>query len=61
MNGKKIPKAVELSKEYAMLLEEKKKCNEEYKEAREDMISYGTAKQNVDRILGLDPPAAKKE
>lgn len=61
LNGKKIPKVAELSKEYAMLLEEKKKCYEEYREAREDMIAYGTAKQNVDKILGLDPSAAEKE
>lgn len=61
LDGKEIPKVAELSKEYAMLLEEKKKCYEEYRAAREEMIAYGTAKQNVDKILGLALSAAEKE
>lgn len=60
LDGKEIPKVAELSKEYAMLLEEKKKCYEEYRAAREEMIAFGTAKQNVDKILGLALSAAEK-
>lgn len=44
----------QLSSEYAALLAEKKERYEEYKAARKDMIDYQTAKQNVDRILGLE-------
>ena len=44
----------QLSEEYATLLAEKKERYEEYKAARKDMIDYQTAKQNVDRILGLE-------
>lgn len=59
LGGKPIPKAAQLSEEYAALLAEKKARYEEYQAARKDMIDYQTAKQNVDRILGLEP--AEKE
>ena len=55
LGGKAIPKVAQLSSEYAALLAEKKERYEEYKAARKDMIAYQTAKQNVDRILGLEP------
>jgi len=55
LGGKAIPKVAQLSEEYAALLAEKKERYEEYKAARKDMIDYQTAKQNVDRILGLEP------
>ncbi len=55
LGGKPIPKVAQLSEEYAALLAEKKERYEEYKAARKDMIDYQTAKQNVDRILGLEP------
>ena len=54
LGGKAIPKVAQLSSEYAALLAEKKERYEEYKAARKDMIDYQTAKQNVDRILGLE-------
>lgn len=53
LNGKPIPKVVQLSEEYAALLAEKKKCYEEYKAARKEMIDYQTAKQNIQQILML--------
>ena len=59
LGGKPIPKVAQLSEEYAALLAEKKERYEEYQTARKDMIDYQTAKQNVDRILGLEP--AEKE
>lgn len=59
LGGKPIPKVAQLSEEYAALLAEKKERYEEYQVARKDMIDYQTAKQNVDRILGLEP--AEKE
>lgn len=59
--GKKpLPKAAQLSEEYAALLAEKKACYEEYKAARKEMIEYRNAKQNVNRILGLTAEQAKK-
>ena len=36
------------------LLEEKQALYGQYKTLRQDMIAYQTAKQNVDRILGLE-------
>ena len=50
-----IPKVAQLSQEYASLLAEKQEQYAEYKALRQDMITYRTAKQNVDRILGLEP------
>ena len=55
LGGKPIPKVAQLSQEYAELLAEKQQEYEEYRAARQDMIAYQTAKQNVDRILGLTP------
>ena len=54
LGGKPIPKVAQLSQEYAELLAEKQTQYEEYRAARQDMIAYQTAKQNVDKILGLE-------
>ncbi len=60
--GKKpLPKAAQLSEEYAALLAEKKACYEEYKAARKEMIEYRNAKHNVDQILGLTEEQEKKK
>lgn len=56
-----IPKAAQLSGEYAVLLAEKKACYEEYKAARKEMIDYRNAKQNVDQILGLRAEQEKQK
>ena len=61
LKGKPIPKVAQLSAEYAALLAEKKARYEEYKAVRKEMIDYQTAKNNVDRILGLTPPDQEKE
>ena len=42
-----------LKQEYAMLQTENKKRYPEYKQAREKMIELLTAKNNVERILGV--------
>ena len=55
LGGKPIPKVAQLSQEYAALLAEKQEQYAEYKALRQDMIAYRTAKQNVDKILGLVP------
>ena len=55
LGGKPIPKVAQLSQEYAALLAEKQKRYGEYQAARQDMVTYRTAKQNVDKILGLGP------
>ena len=56
LGGKPIPKVSQLSQEYGKLLEEKQALYEQYKALRQEMIAYQTAKQNVDRILGLEMP-----
>ncbi len=53
LGGKPIPKVAQLSQEYAALLAEKQEQYAQYKALRQDMLSYRTAKQNVDKILGL--------
>ena len=53
LGGKPIPKVAQLSQEYAKLLAAKQTQYTEYKAAKQDMITYRTAKQNVDKILGL--------
>lgn len=53
LDGKRIPKAAELSDEYRRLLSEKKECYEEFKTARKEMLEFRTALQNVDRILEI--------
>ena len=55
LGGKPIPKVAQLSEQYASLLAEKQERYSEYKTLRQDMIDYRTAKQNVDKILGLEP------
>ncbi len=55
LGGKPIPKVAQLSQEYAGLLAEKQKEYEAYRAARQDMVTYRTAKQNVDKLLGLEP------
>ena len=55
LGGKPIPKVAQLSQKYAALLTEKQELYAEYKVLRQDMIAYRTAKQNVDKILGLVP------
>lgn len=61
LGGKPIPKVAQLSAQYAALLAEKQEQYAQYKELRRDMISYRTAKQNVDTILGLVPEERNRE
>ena len=61
LGGKPIPKVAQLSEQYAALLAEKQERYAEYKTLRQDMISYRTAKQNVDRILGLVPEEQEQQ
>ena len=50
---KKLPSMQSLKQEYATLQAEKKKQYPEYKRTREKMIELLTAKNNVERILGM--------
>lgn len=50
---KKLPSMQSLKQEYATLQAKKKKQYPEYKRAREKMIELLTAKNNVERILGV--------
>ena len=54
LGGKPIPKVAQLSEQYAALLAEKQEQYAEYQAARQDMLTYRAAKQNVDKILGLE-------
>ncbi len=61
LGGRPIPKVAQLSEKYTALLAEKKECYEQYKILRQETISYQTAKQNVDKILGLAPEDETKD
>lgn len=61
MNVKKLPKVKELQKEYAKLLEEKKKLYAEYRQSRKEMRELLTAKANVDRLLKMDAEQEKEK
>ena len=61
LGGKPIPKVAQLSQEYAALLAKKKEKYAEYKELRQDMLSLQTARQNVDKILGIETEKSRKE
>ena len=50
---KKLPSMQSLKQEYATLYAENRKRYPEYKQAREKMIELLTAKNNVERILGV--------
>ena len=45
----------QLSEQDAALLTKKQEQYAEYQAARQDMLTYRTAKRNVDKILGLEP------
>ena len=53
LDGKPIPKVAQLSQEYGALLERKQREYEDFKKYRQEMIDLQTAKQNVDKILGI--------
>ena len=61
LKGKPIPKVAQLNEEYKKLLAEKQKCYEEYRQARQDMIDYQNALQNVERILGMERTARENQ
>lgn len=61
LGGKPIPKVAQLSQEYAALLSEKQAVYEIYKALRQEMVAYRTAKQNIDRILGLEQEQAQRD
>ena len=60
LNMKKLPSIQSLKQEYAQLSEEKRKLYPDMKAARAEMIDLMTAKNNVDRILGLQEKQAQK-
>lgn len=57
----KIPTIKELNAEYAEVLMEKKKTYAEYKQARQEMKDYQTAKYNVDRFLQTEEQEKRAE
>ena len=55
LNVKKLPTIKELQSEYAQLLADKKKAYGEYRQARAAMRELLTVKNNVDRVLAIEP------
>ena len=60
LGGQSIPKVAQLSQQYAELLSEKQLEYEKYTALRQNMIAYRTAKQNVDKILGIEAERDQK-
>ena len=56
LGGTKIPTVAQIQKEFSGLLAEKKELYETYMAARKEMLEYQTAKQNIDRLLSIQPP-----
>ena len=56
LGGQSIPKVAQLSQQYAELLSEK----QSYTALRQSMIAYRTAKQNADKILGIEAEREQK-
>ena len=57
----KIPTIKELNAEYAQVLAEKKKTYSEYRQARQEMKDYQTAKHNIDRFLQTEEQEKQAE
>lgn len=57
----KIPTIKELNAEYAQVLTEKKKTYSEYRQARQEMKDYQTAKYNIDRFLQAEEQEKQAE
>lgn len=55
LGGAKIPTVAQIQAEFSGLLAEKKGLYETYKAARKEMIEYQTAKQNIGRLLSIQP------
>lgn len=58
---KKLPSINTLKQEFAVLLAEKKKLYQGYRQARETMKNLLTAKENTDRLLRYSPSAPMQE
>ena len=56
-----IPKIKDLNQEYNAVLQEKKKTYSEYRQARQDMKDYKTAKYNVDQFFKTDDQGQQEE
>ena len=57
----KIPTIKELNAEYSEVLDEKKKAYAEYRQARQEMKDYQTAKYNIDRFLQTEEQEKQAE
>lgn len=57
----KVPTIKELNAEYAQVLAEKKRTYSEYRQARQEMKDYQTAKYNIDRFLQTEEQEKQAE
>ena len=58
---KKLPKAKDLSIEYAELLKKKKEAYPDYRKARNEMQELVRARKNVERFFAEEKPAQENE
>ena len=57
----KIPKIKDLNLEYNEVLQEKKKTYNEYRQARQEMKDYQTAKYNVEQFMKIEGQSQREE
>lgn len=61
LNVEKLPTIKQLNEEYAELLARKKEAYREYRQAKQDMTDFATAKYDIERFLNIEREAEKAE
>ena len=61
LNVEKLPTIKQLNEEYAELLARKKDAYREYRQAKQDMTDFATAKYDIERFLNIEHEAEKAE
>lgn len=61
LNVEKLPTVKQLNEEYAELLARKKEAYREYRQAKQGMTDFATAKYDIERFLNIEHEAEKAE
>lgn len=61
LNVEKLPTIKQLNEEYAELLARKKEAYREYRQAKQDMTDFATAKYDIERFLNIEQEGEKAE
>ena len=61
LGGEKIPTVKQLNEEYADLLQKKKEAYKHYREAKQEMTDFATAKYDIERFLNISQEEEQKK